>query len=415
MKLISKIISITIACILSINLLSVPNIQAKQTDSVQKELKGVWISYLEFSSAGVNRMSKMEFQAYVDQMFERVSSMGLNTVIVQIRPGSDAMYASRYFPWSSYASGEQGKAPNYDPTSYMVTAAHNRGLKFYGWINPYRVSSVTTNIKKLSSNNMARKWRESKNFSKRRNVLTYQNQLYYNPSQKDVRTLIVNGVKEVVKNYKVDGIVFDDYFYPNLGNDYKTNFDYVEYKEYIEQCDENGVEPKSIINWRKSNVNALLKRTKTAIKAIDSKVAFGVSPQGNISNVTSVNANYCDIKRWMNGTAYMDFICPQIYWSTTNSVSPYEKVVKQWIQLGDTAKVKLYIGIAVYKAGLTKKEAQALVPADLRWYNEKTNLKEQVMLARNTKQVTGFMFYRYDNMVSSKAKDEMKNLQSVLK
>lgn len=402
-------------CCVKANAVSISSNKSSTTANTKNsELKGAWISYLEFLSAGVSNMSKKEFYNYIDKMFTQCKSMGMNTVIVQIRPSSDAMYPSKYFPWSSYVSGVQGRSLNYDPTAYMVSAAHKRGLQFYAWINPYRVSATSTDIKKLSVNNPARKWRLSKKSADRRNVLTFNKQLYYNPSKQEVRTLIVNGVKEVVKKYNVNGVIFDDYFYPNLGSKYKSNFDYSEFKQYKLQCKQNHVQSKSIENWRRGNVSALLRRVKTAVKAIDKKVVFGVSPQGSISNLKLANANYCDVAKWMNSDSYLDFICPQIYWSTTNPVAPYKEVLNQWIDLRKSKKVKLYVALSVYKAGLTNKEAQALSPADLRWYKVDTNLKEQVLYARQRKQVTGFMFYRYDNMISSKARSEMKNLQSIL-
>lgn len=402
-------------CCVKANAVSISSNKSSTTANTKNsELKGAWISYLEFLSAGVSNMSKKEFYNYIDRMFIRCKSMGMNTVIVQIRPSSDAMYPSKYFPWSSYVSGVQGRSLSYDPTAYMVSAAHKKGLKFYAWINPYRVSATSTDIKKLSVDNPARKWRFSKNTAERRNVLTFNKQLYYNPSKQEVRTLIVNGVKEVVKKYNINGVIFDDYFYPNLGSHYKTNFDYPEYKQYKLACKQEEVHAKSIENWRRSNVSALLKRVKTAIKAIDKNVVFGVSPQGNISNLELVNANYCDVAKWMSTDSYLDFICPQIYWSTTNPAAPYKEVLNQWICLRKSKKVKLYVALSVYKAGLTKKEAQSLSPADLRWYQVKTNLKEQVLYARQKGQVTGFMFYRYDNMISSKACSEMKNLQAIL-
>lgn len=382
--------------------------------NVTLELKAVWISYLEYTSAGVSEMTQAQFQTYINKMFDKCVDMAMNTVIVQVRPSGDALYQSSYFPWSSYVSGKQGTSPGYDPLAYMVGAAHSRGLSFNAWINPYRVSATSTSVGNLSVNNQARKWRASNSSNIKRNVLTYNGQLYYNPSKSDVRTLIVNGVKEIVKNYDVEGIVFDDYFYPNLGTKYKTNFDYTEYKQYKAACQLDQTTAKSIVNWRRSNVNALLKRVKSAIKSIDSSVEFGVSPQGNLANLSSVSANYCDVSTWMNATSYIDFIAPQIYWSTANSVSPYEKVVNQWLDKRTSNKTKIYVAIAVYKAGLTKKEANALSPADLRWYSTKANLKEQVSIGRETGEVDGFMFYRYDNMVSSKASTEMKNLLSIL-
>lgn len=382
--------------------------------SIMLELRGTWISYLEFNSAGVANMNKTQFQNYVDKTFDKCKEMNQNTVIVQVRPSGDALYPSKYFPWSSYVSGKQGKNPGYNPLVYMVSAAHKRNLKFYAWINPYRVSAVSTSISALSSDNQARKWRNSSSNSLKRNVLTYQNQLYYNPAKSDVQKLIVNGVKEIVQNYQVDGVVFDDYFYPNLGTEYKKNFDVTEYKSYQSACKKKGVTAKSIVNWRRENVNTMLRMVKSAIKQMDSQVEFGVSPQGNISNLQSLNSCYCDITTWMNSKDYIDFICPQIYWSTTNPYAPYESVLNQWLDLRKKNNVKMYVAIAVYKAGMSKKEANALSPADLRWYQSNKNLMEQVAIGRDTGCVDGFMFYRYDNMVSSKTSKEMKNLLSIL-
>ncbi|MBR3771786.1 MAG: family 10 glycosylhydrolase, partial [Clostridium sp.] len=382
--------------------------------SIMLELRGTWISYLEFSSAGVSNMTKSEFQSYINETFDKCLDMHQNTVIVQVRPSGDALYPSKYFPWSSYVSGKQGKNPGYNPLSYMIEAAHQRNLHFYAWVNPYRVSAVSTSISSLSNDNQAKKWRNSSDKATKRNVLTYANQLYYNPAKSDVQTLIVNGIKEIVKNYKVDGVVFDDYFYPNLGSSYKTNFDYTEYKNYVTSCKSKGKKEKSIVSWRRENVNSLLKKVKRAVKEINSQVEFGVSPQGNIANLQSSYSCYCDISTWINSKDYIDFICPQIYWSTTNPAAPYEKVLNEWLDLRKKEYTKMYVAIAVYKAGMSKKEANALSPADIRWHNSTKNLMEQVKIGRDTGCVDGFMFYRYDNMISIKASKEMKNLLSIL-
>lgn len=382
----------------------------------KSEMRGVWISYLEFLSAKTSNMTYSQFKSYINTMFTKCKNDRMNTVIVQVRPCGDALYPSSYFPWSSYISGTQGKNPGYDPLKYMVSAAHKRGLKFYAWINPYRVSmSGVTNSKYLSSGNQARKWRNSSYSSVKRNVLTYNGQMYYNPSKTAVQRLIVNGVKEIVKKYSVNGIIFDDYFYPNLGNSYQSNFDALEYKEYKSYCQEHDTSPTGIITWRRNKVNTLLKKVHSAIKNIDSSVRFGVSPQGNISNLESSTANYCDVKTWLKSTSYIDFVSPQIYWSTTNKTSPYKKVLNQWISLRGDSSVSIYASIAAYKAGLSKSEASALLPADTQWATSRTNLQRQVAYGRSTGKVDGFIIYRYDNMVSSKASSEMKNLIRILK
>ena len=383
--------------------------------NVQMELKGVWISYLDFTTAGVQSMSEKQFQTYVDDMYKRCHSLGLNTVMVQVRPFGDAMYQSKIFPWSYYSSGKQGKSPGYDPLKYMVEKAKKSGIRFYAWVNPYRVSTVgITNVNQLYKTNPARIWRNSNSAKLKRNVLTYSNQLYYNPAKDDVQKLIVDGVKEIVQNYHVDGIIFDDYFYPNLGNNYKANFDFSEYNSYKLSCSKSGKEPMTIVEWRRNNVNQLLKKVKAGIKAIDERVVFGVSPQGNLKNLSSNNSNYADVKTWMNSTDYIDFISPQIYWSFTNSVSPFGEVLDNWNDLRTKSLVNIYSSLAVYKAGMSKSEAKKLSPPDLEWSTSKTNLKRQVEYGRDTGYVDGFILYRYDNLFTEKTKSEIEGLKEIM-
>ncbi|SFR97292.1 glycoside hydrolase family 10 protein [Anaeromicropila populeti] len=386
-----------------------------ETVNVKLEINAVWISYLEFASAKISSMSELEFHEYVDNMFEQCLNMKMNTVIVQVRPFGDALYESSYFPWSSYISGEQGVSPSFDPLEYMIEAAHSRGLDFYAWVNPYRVAAANvTDIKTLSSNNQARIWRESSSTDKKRNVLTYNKQMYYNPAKAEVRTLIVNGIREIVKNYDVEGIIFDDYFYPSLGSSYKTIFDYAEYKSYKSECESKGTTQKSIETWRRNNVNILLKRVQSAIKSIDDTVKFGISPQGNLNNLRANDKNYCDIDTWMSSTSYIDFISPQIYWSFTNSAAPFADMLDSWIQARTNEKVSIFVSLSAYKAGLSKAEASALSPADLEWYSSRNVLKRQVEYGRETGVVDGYMYFRFDNMVSSKASKEINNLVNIL-
>lgn len=377
------------------------------------EMRAVWISYLDLESAGVSKMSKTKFEKYIDKMFNNCVNMRMNTVIVQVRPFGDALYKSSYFPWSSVVSGKQGKSPGYDPLAYMVKAAHKHNLEIHAWINPYRVTMGSTKKSTLSSDNQALKWMKSGNSSTRRNVLNFGGQYYFNPSKSSVRKLIVNGVKEIVKNYDVDGIHFDDYFYPTLGANYKKNFDAKEYKAYKKACKKAGKSPASIVTWRRENVNKLLRSVYTSIKKIDKKVSFGVSPAGNINNLYGQDRYYCDVKKWMSKTGYVDYVCPQVYWSFKHKVCPYTATVKKWASLKKSSKVKLYIGLAAYRAGISKSEAKKI--GDIGWATSKKELQKQVVSARKVKNVSGFMFFRYGNMISSKSKKEITNLKKVLK
>ena len=261
----------------------------------------------------------------------------MNRVIVQVRPFGDAIYKSKYFPWSKYISGKQGRSPGYDPLKIMVDVAHKNGMKIEAWVNPYRVTIGSTNYSKLSKNNPARKWHAKKSTS--RNVLAYNGSLYYNPSKKDVRNLIINGAKEIVKNYKVDGIHMDDYFYPEFtSKNVKTAFDAKEYNKSSYKKNK-----KSIYTYRRAQVSTLVMDMKAAIKKINSKVTYGISPAGNIDNLTSKYSYYVDIYKWTNSKKYVDYICPQIYWGFKHPTAKFNKVTDRWVKACKSKKVKLYI------------------------------------------------------------------------
>lgn len=365
------------------------------TASTNDELKAMWISYLEF---GATAKSESQFKSQIDKMFTNCVSLGMDTVIVQVRPFSDAMYESKYFPWSAYVSGTQGKDPGYDPLEYMVDAAHSRGLRIEAWLNPYRVTLGSTDINKVSKDSIARQWYTSTDPDTKRNVLSYNKQLYYNPAKKEVQNLIINGVKEIVTNYDVDGIHLDDYFYPSFSSsNVNTAFDAKEYKESGSTL--------SIADWRRNNVSTLVKKIYTAVKDINEDVVFGISPAGNLSNLRSNLQHYVDIDKWMTTEGYIDYITPQIYWGFENGQYSFDKMLDQWTDLNSQSKVKLYVGIPNYKAGSSDTDE---------WKNNDDILKRQIIYSRNTKKIDGFVFFRYDDFYSTRAKKETENLLKVL-
>lgn len=382
--------------------------RAASAVSSSEEMRAVWISYLEFQEAGMSKMSEAKFKTYVNKMFDQCVKMNMNTVIVQVRPFGDALYASDYFPWSAIASGKQGRNPGYDPLEYMVKAAHERGLEIEAWVNPYRVTLSNMKVKSLAKDNQAKKWINEGS----RNVLYWGGLYYYNPSKEEVQQLIVDGILEIVQKYDVDGIHFDDYFYPCLGGKYKTGFDGKEYSKYANQKKSDGEEPASIVNWRRKNVDSLLKKVYAGIKDVKPTVRFGVSPAGNMSNLYAKDRYYCDVKKWMREEGYVDYICPQIYWSFSHKVCPYTKTVKRWADSSTNENIKLYIGLAAYRAGMSYSEARRL--GDTGWCRSKAELKKQVVTGRKYKKVDGFVFFRYNNLTSKKSKTEMKNLKKVM-
>ncbi len=374
------------------------------------ELHGVWVSFLDYNAKGYTRES---FTRQAKEMFDTCKENNFNTVFVHVRMFSDAMYNSKYFPWSKYSSGKIGKSPGFDPLSIMVSEAHKLGLKIHAWINPYRITKDTTSNSALARSSYAYKWRNSKSPSLRRNVLNYGGQLYFNPSKPSVQNLIVNGVKEIVKNYDVDGIHFDDYFYPNLGTSYRKNFDAKEYNTYAKNSRKNGKTPLGIVAWRRNNVTKLIRNVYSSVKKLDKNCIFGISPAGNIDNLYLKNNYYCDVKKWMGSTGYIDYICPQIYWSFKHPSCPFKKTLKTWTAVPRHKNVKLYTGLAAYRAGISSKEASLI--GDKSWAKSNTILKHQIKYSRNTGETDGFIFFDYADLKRSSARKEIKNAVSLFK
>lgn len=377
-----------------------------QKIKVTLEFRAAWISFLEFKKTGY---TQSEFQARIDEMFDNCVNLKMNAVIVHVRPFGDAFYPSPNFPWSEYVSGKQGLDPGFDPLEYMVSAAHKRGLEFHAWMNPYRVTTSSTSYSKLAADNPARVWKEDDIKENDRNVLSFAGNLYFNPSSLEVQNMIVEDIQYITKNYDIDGINFDDYFYPTLGSKYKTTFDNVEYNTYKQDCADNQITPLSIADWRRNNVSTLVADIYSAIKEINPSVRFGISPAGVINTLTLDDRHYVDIKKWLSSSGYVDYIAPQVYWSLKHPTAAFGKMVDEWSAIRTSNTVSLYIAIANYKAGEP-------VQGDPSWATNTDELKNQVEYARNTGKVDGFCFYRYESMMKTKDKavKEMQNLLSIL-
>ena len=372
------------------------------TLSVTVEFRAVWISYLEFSSSGYTEAA---FKKHINQMFDNVVSMNMTAVVVQVRPFGDAFYPSYYFPWSKYVSGEQGKNPGYDPLAYMVEAAHERGLEFHAWLNPYRVTTNNTDVTTLASTNLARKWLTDKSTANDRYVLSYGGNLYFNPAVTAVQNTIVKGVKEIVQKYDVDGIHLDDYFYPTFGNNYAKEFDAAEYETYKAACIKKGTSYLSIADWRRNNVNTLVKNIYTVIKKVNPNVQFGISPAGYYDKLMMDDRYYVDIKTWLSKDGYVDYICPQIYWSFSHPTYPFKETVEKWMGYRTNSSVKLYVGIPVYKAGSD---------TETEFKNNQNILAEMIQCGRESGSVDGYMFFRYAYFYNSATKKAVNKLLTYL-
>lgn len=359
------------------------------TPESDEEMRGVWVSYMELSMENESSKTQKAFEDKFTEIAQKCRESGFNTLIVQVRPFCDALYKSSYFPWSHILTGTQGENPQYDALQIMCDICKENNLKIHAWINPYRVSSNET-PKKLSDNNPYIKNSEI--------GIKTDNGIFLDPSNETAQQLISDGVKEIAENYDVDGIQFDDYFYPTEDE----SFDKKQYEAYIEKYGkENSM---SLDNWRMQNVNTLICKVYRTIKSVDSSVEFGISPQGNIGNNDGL---YADVKSWCTCKGFADYICPQIYFSLENPVLTFEDCLNSWTSLDFDENVKLYVGLGGYKAGNGEYDEET-------WLLSDSILADEYDILRNNKSVRGFMLYSYNSLEDDTAKKEINNLINAL-
>ena len=300
------------------------------------EWRAVWVSYLEW--AAMDFSTEDAFRAGVVQLLDNCTGLGLNTVLAQVRPFGDALYRSSLFPWSHLCTGVQGKDPGFDPLDVLLQEAHTRGISVEAWVNPYRLRSSAAMPPNLADSNLANTHPEW--------VCTVDEGLYLNPAEPAAADYVVQGVAELVQNYAVDGIHFDDYFYPTTD-------------ESIDAAQFAASGAGNLAAWRRENVTALVRAVHDTVKAADPTLRFGISPQGNPDN--DENQQYSDVTGWLasgGGDAVVDYLCPQVYWGQGFALHngstrfAFENIVPAWLAYPRAADVALYFGLGAYRVGV---------------------------------------------------------------
>ena len=379
--------------LLSVNAVPAANTQLKN----ENEMKAVWVSYMDLNMKNTD-YSKKAFKEKFNSIIKNCKRLKINSLVVHVRPFSDALYPSKYFPWSHIVSKEQGQNPGYDPLKYMVEKAHKDGMQFHAWINPFRIQ--LNNIpKKIGSSSPFTNFKTIKSKILNEYFVDFGNSKYLNPANSKVRELIVSGVKEIVENYNVDGIHFDDYFYPEVEKGSET-FDEESYEEYIKNLkkEDNALTHKV---WRMENVNELIKKVYKEIKSVNPKVVFGISPCGNINANEKIGA---DVKTWCQNRGYVDYLCPQIYFSLDHPILPFKVCADSWLSLQKDPSIKLYCGLGAYKASREDYDKGT-------WKKQANILKTQVEYTRGKFQ--GYMLFDYGSLVSEECKTEVENLLKI--
>jgi|GEM_PF-2233302 len=339
------------------------------------DTRAVWISYLDFGAQGLKDKSEAEFRSRVNSIYDEIIDNDLNTVFVHVRAYNDAIYPSAYFKWADFVSSNPN-GPGYDPLKIMIEIAHQKGLRFEAWMNPYRISTTTARtltVKSTSTQEELARMIEYQNGSG-------QTCLILNPAEAGTRSLIVGGVEEIVKKYNVDGIHFDDYFYVANTYGYTT------------------------ADQRRDNVNLLIKDVYSKIKSIKKNVTFGISPAGNVSACMDAGA---DVKTWLSSSGYIDYLCPQLYWSDSYGASGttkmYSNRLDEFLNLNKNG-TDMYAGLALYKAA--QKPSANVDPG---WTNSSTNLEGQAKIAEG-KGFKGYALFSSQYLSYNSAKTELENL-----
>ena len=352
---------------------------AYRMPDIPREFRGVWVATVANIDWPVSPDSPWEVQKreYI-KLLDYYKNLNFNAVIVQIRTAGDAFYPSNYAPWSKYLTGKQGKAPatQENPLTWMIKEAHDRGLEFHAWLNPYR-ATMNLETSDLSPEH---------DFFKHRNwMLKYGTKWYYDPGLPEVKNHLLAIIQEVVTNYDIDAIHFDDYFYPYKEPklEFPDKASYDKYKKPGQSRDD----------WRRQNVNDLIFALSQTIKAQKPWVQFGISPFGVWRNQskdpkgsptqagqTNYDDLYADVLLWMKNK-WIDYLIPQLYWSMEHRLASHRKLADWWSN--NSYGVPVYIGNGPYKIREDSDEA---------WKNP-AELNTQVNYARTLPQIQGNAFF----------------------
>ncbi len=381
------------------------HIATMQQWAAAEELRGLWIATvlnLDYPKSPATSAAALRAEAVY--ALDNAQSMGFNAIYLQVRPAMDSFYPSELFPWSAYLTGEQGQAPsdNFDPLRFWLDEAHKRGLQLHAWINPFRVTlgekGFDGDLAALSPQNPAilhPKW-----------VIKHDDgRVYLDPGLPEVREFVINGSVEIVRNYDVDGLHLDDYFYPDPGFDDSES--YALYGGGVSRGD-----------WRRANINDFVEKLSAAARKAhkESKInktnkafEFGISPAGvwankktrpegsNTNGGESYSTHYADSLKWIK-EGYIDYICPQIYWAIGDKNADYKTLLKWWVNAVRGTDVTLYIGMAGYRAGTGK--------GDSPWADA-SEIGRQLTLNRATPEVAGSIHFRADFYFNNKELREL--------
>ena len=348
------------------------------SDIEKKELRAVFISYIELNNY-VKGKSRKASKSNIDNMIKNIKKSKFNVIILQIRSHNDAIYRSDMFKVSDSIVLDNGS--HYDILNYFQKKCLENNIDLFAWMNPYRIGK--------EENISRREWIDTTNIQRVGDVY------YYNPASREVQNYLVDAVREVVKNYNIHALLFDDYFYP------LEDIDEVEYYDYLR---ENAFVTKE--DFHLMMVNNFIRNVYKTVKEEKSEVLFGISPEGNIDN--NYSKNYADVRTWTSESGYIDFIMPQLYYGFFNSSRPYYDTLKEWNNMIKNDNILLFVALSFYKVGMIDNYAKE---GYYEWINNNDIIKRQILVARSYDKYRGFSLFRYDNLFNEDNKNDNTSLE----
>jgi len=304
---------------------------AMEPPGIQREFRGAWVATVgNIDWPSTNNLTVNQQKSEMLAFLDRAVRLNLNAIIFQVRPISDALYDSKIEPWSYYLTGTMGQAPSpyYDPLEFAVTEAHKRGLELHAWFNPFRAGPPTGKFP-ISKNHISRTHPDL--------VRKYGNLLWLDPGEKEAQDYSFRVVMDVVKRYDIDGVHFDDYFYPYKQQDaQKRDLDFPDWSSW-HKYGEGGKFSRD--DWRRENVNKFVKRVYESIKSAKPWVKFGVSPFGiwqpgypaPARGMNAFSILYCDSRKWLTN-GWLDYCSPQLYWAIDAPEQGFTGLLNWWLE-----------------------------------------------------------------------------------
>lgn len=360
-----------------------------------REIHGVWIASVgNINYPSRKGLSEKELKKELLAIVDNCERLNINSIFFQVRPTADALYRSELFPASEFVSGKQGKEADggFDSLEYLIYVAHSKNISVHAWVNPLRITYGSakypkTDLSALCDGHVARENPEW--------VIAYDDgKLYFDAGNPSVRDYIARGVSEIVKNYSVDGIIFDDYFYPypvktedGIIAEFDDQSTYLKYGGTL-----------SLEDWRRENINSLIEECYNAVKSENKLCQFGVSPFGIWQNgdgsdsgsrtagLEAYHSLYCDALAWARG-GYVDYISPQLYWSFDTGVAPYGELSRWWSEAIEDTDTKLIISHAAYMYAS--------------WDSPEGEMTEQIAFSKKAQNYRGSIMFGYADIANN--------------